>query len=226
MRKNTQLKNLLSVWLIALTVFVICPVTANSQVVRKTPSTVIKQPKPVFMGTSILRKRPEQDKPEQKWTPKSLSTTEKTAVLREAMIANGVAVNGNNFTAEKYAVLNGKTQFVENRAFLVVQGRVWLNSMADYFSIWEGELRVYIKPDKINGWYLLDCNVHGSGSTSFINFPYEITGPDGKTEKVSNFGDDHLQMFMIAKNTEWQMFSIKRKGEYQLASCEISMPGN
>jgi hypothetical protein len=227
MLKTNKLKNLFSVWLIALAVLMICPLTANSQIIRKKPPTVITQTKPVFKGTSVLRRRPDQDKPVQTWTPKSLSTAEKSAVLRDAMTANGTAaVNGDNFTVEKYAVLNGKTQFVENRAFLVLQGKVWLNPLANYFSVWEGELRIYVKPDKINGWYLLDCNVHGYGSTSFINFPFEITGPDGKTEKVSNSGDDHLQMFMISKNTEWQMFSIKRKGEYQLASCEVSTPEN
>lgn len=99
------------------------------------------------------------------------------------MTANGTAV-ADNFTVEKYAVLNVRTLFVENRAFIVFQGYVWLNPLAEHLSISEGELRIFVKPDKINGWYLLDCNVHGYGSTSFINPQYEITGPDGNTDKI------------------------------------------
>lgn len=218
------MKKLIYLWAFILPISIF--VQAYSQVVRKAPTTITKQTKTVFKGTNIVRKGTDTGLPEKKWAARSLTQAEKAAALKDVMTANGVTVNTETLPVAKYAILNAQTFFVEDRAFMVALGRMDIWPSVPMMRIDEGELRVYIKPDRVNGWYLLDCNVSGYGSTSFVNPSYEITGPDGTKTTVSNHGDDHLQMFMISKNLDWQPFSIKRKGSFELSTCEVTTPGN
>lgn len=201
----------------------------DSQVVRKKPPTITKTPpvvppksKLIFEGKSITPTGTTKVPLISELSTKTLTMEERKAALIDAMTASGITVNASNLPVAKYAVLNAKTMMVENRAAIVLDGRLSIFPTVPKIRLDEGFLRLFIKPEKIDSWYLIDCSVYGYGSNSFINYSYEITGPDGNKMTVSNRGEDHLQMFMVSKNLEWQQFLITRKGSFEISSCEIT----
>lgn len=208
------------------------PQIADSQVVRKKPPTVTKTPpvvppksKLIFEGKGIVPGGATNFPLTGESSRQPLTMEEKKAALIDAMKASGITVNANNFPVAKWAVLNAQTMLVENRAAFVFEGHLSIYPTVPKIRLDEGFLRLFLKPDKIDGWYLIDCSVFGFGSNSFINNPYEITGPDGNKMTVSNRGEDHLQMFMVSKNLEWQHFLITRKGSFEISSCEVTLAG-
>ncbi len=212
-------------------ILVLLPQVAESQIVRKTPPIVTKTPpvvptkRLIFEGRGVVPGGATNIPLTSDLSRKPITMEAKKAALMDAMIASSITVNANNIPVAKYAILNAQTMLVENRASFVIQGRVSIFPTVPKFRIDEGDLRIYLKPEKIDDWFLVDCSVFGYGSGSLINFPYEITGPDGNKMTFNNNGDDHLQMFMIAKSLEWQQFFIKRKGSYEVLSCEVTRAG-
>jgi hypothetical protein len=241
MSKNNlqkRIKNWLngnSLWLvlmIAFFIFGVMPQVADSQIVRKKPPTVTKTPpivptkKLIFEGRSIVPAGATDVPLTSPLSQKTLTMEEKKAALIDVMKANGIAVNPSNFPVAKYAVLTARTPYFENKAYFYISSvNAFIPERQNFMISSEGGLYVWLKPDRINGIYMIDCNVY-SYQISGKNAPYRIYGPDQSTTEITLFGNEHLQMFMISKNLEWQTFYITRSIHYDLGGCEITLAGN
>jgi hypothetical protein len=198
--------------------------TTAAQIVRTRPTppvkTTVQKKTVVFKGMGVSQKRPLTAQLNLQKTPRSLSAAEKTAALKEAMSANGIAVKDTNFTARPYAVLSAQTPYVADRGYLIYWGLLTANSSRPGISFIKGGydgLEIFIKPDRAGRWFMLDCKVSASGSV-----PLRVTGPDGNTTEFANFADGHLLTFMVSQNTEWQQFYIQRNDAWGLDSCEVT----
>lgn len=199
---------------------------AAAQIIRPSPtpqvSTSVKKKTVVFKGMGITRSTPLSVRLSRQANPRSLSSAEKTAVLKEAMLASGVAVRNENFTSQAYAVLSAQTPFAADRGYLVFWGKLTTNSSAANPVIafidggYDG-IEIFIKPDQAGKWYLIDCKVSGEGTA-----PFYMAGPDGNTTEFSSFADGHLQSFLVSQNTNWQSFYIHRNTAWKFFSCEVT----
>jgi hypothetical protein len=198
--------------------------TVNAQIIRSKTQTIKTQKKPVvFKGAGIRQKIPQAEQPGQERIVRSLTTAEKTAVLKEAMSAGSVAVNNSNFSALPYAELSARSPYAADRGYLIFWGLLTVNPKIPSISFINGGLyegvEIVIKPDQPGKWYLIDCKVGGEGSA-----PFFITGPDGNKAEFSNFADGHLQSFLVSQNTDWQWFFIHRQSGWKFYSCEVTTP--
>ncbi len=205
---------------------------ADSQIVRKKPPTVTKKPpivptkRLIFEGRSIAPAGATTVPLTSQLSPKPLTIDEKKAALMDVMAASGIAVNPSNFPVAKYAVLTARTPYVENKAYFYISSvNAFIPEHQNFMIASWGHLYVWLKPDRINGIYMIDCNVY-SYQISGKNAPYRIIGLDQSTTEITLVENEHIQMFMISKNLEWQTFYVTRSIHYDLGGCEITLAGN
>lgn len=240
MRKNNR-QNLAGIWcggnrlllvlIIQFFIFGSLHQVAESQIIRKKPPTITKTPpvaptkKLVFEGKSVVPAGTENARLTSELSRKPLTLEEKKEALMNVMTASGIAVSPNNFPVAKYAVLNARTPFVENKAHFYIYGTIGFDPADQYFRVSNGFVNIWLKPERINEIYMIDCDVFPY-QISGQNPPFLILGPDGGKTEITLSGNSHLQFFLLAKNTEWQIFYIDRKIRFDVGTCEITQAGN
>ncbi len=174
----------------------------------------------VFKGTGIRHKRTIAEPSLARQTVKVLSRAERSALIRDVMLANGAVANASS-SAASYASLSASTPFVSNRAYLVSWGTVTTNPVTPGIAFHKGlddGLEVFIKPEAAGQWFMVECQVHGFGSAAFM-----IAGPDGSKTEIANAGGAaNLQLMMVSQDAQWQEFYIHRNSPWNLKACEIS----
>lgn len=212
--------------------------TISAQIIRTNPQVKPTPPQirptrqtkkniPIFKGTGASPTDPETNKfGQEQQIPRTLSFAEKSAALKEVMLAKGVLVKeGENFTVQTYVTLSSQTPFVTEKGNLSYYGEAWVDPLGLLFGepnslvIWSGFVRIYVKPDQVGRWYMLDCKV-----TGWQGKPFHLIGPDGNATEIAFPEDGHLQAFMVSQNTQWQKFTIKRDDAWRLVLCEVSTP--
>jgi hypothetical protein len=211
--------------------------TSSAQIIRikPTPTPQVRATPPaqrnamVFKGTGALQKNPELARFGEQ-IPKSLTAEEKSAALREVMLANRVVIRNNNFPVQTYVMLNSQTPYVAGKGNLSYVGSVWVDPLSlegwvigdtNFLGVFSGKIKFFIKPDQIGRWFMIDCKVvpRTTGGE-----PFHLTGPDGNTTEIAYPADGHLKTFMVSQNTEWQKFTLERNDVFRLYSCEVTTP--
>jgi hypothetical protein len=194
--------------------------------VRRTPPLQGKTM--VFKGTGVLQKNPELAKFGQQ-IPKSLTAAEKSAALREVMLANQIVFKNENFSVQTYVILNSQTPYVAGKGNLSYVGSVWADPLSlegwiigdtNFLGVFSGKIKIFIKPDQAGRWFMIDCKVVPRTG----GVPFRLTGPDGNTTEIAYPADGHLKTFMVSQNTEWQKFTLERNDVFRLYSCEATTP--
>jgi hypothetical protein len=202
--------------------------TSSAQIIR--PNLPVAKPTPTPPQKLIVFKATGAGKPRSKFgqitklsPPAPLSQTEKQNLFNQALLSNGA---GGIISLElPFAVLSPRATYIDDKAaleFYTASGVSTRQGFAYFDDQKQSSFWVYIKPTKINQWFMVDCSLTVSnGSRTF-----KISEPtSGVVAEKTISGADHIQVFLQSQYADWDLVAFETIGPgspWFFYSCEVT----